>query len=607
MSKKWNVVVMIADTHGHFTNNMDWGTKEGFGLKDSAESLKLMEAGYVKFSNAVSPAVSSIMAIESMMSGIYTAKTHKLHWREWPAWDRFDNPVLGGYLKEYGYEVIGFSGLFNAADWVPSIYCYNPDIYRKFPEYKGDLLSQESVMAAIVDYFTNVYKKEGSKLFIIHSVLMFKIWNRLMDKFFENGLNYNNTIFVLTSDHYIPFNFGRPWLLSERDKTGLFHHTDLTEYNNRILFYMKYPGSEGTEVKTNVAGYDITPTILELLGFLPQWPAKFDGVSLVPLLKGQAIPPRMIRTDNLYPFQIGEKQGRITAIRNGNYKYIYRPDPTSSYIAYRLNESWSFVLGHEEFYDLENDYQEKHNLINEKSESIQEEISKCKEFLQKTNEDIIAFHVETLRKAFRANKLSEKLCKDRRKGNALVIQSSPDIIFMTIVMVIRAEMPEWNIDIVVKVDNQENIIGVCDKIIYRSKYIYQYDDFINAIGSKIHKRYNLIINTSNVPMGDYLAVYDEANYPVGDFIESTKIIRSLDAEVKASLCVNMTFKMIKHFHFMDDISFVKLFSLKRLMKLAIRISRKIFKPLVIKLMKFSHTESPKIKESLSNRIVSSKD
>ena len=74
---------MVTDGHGHYTGDMDWGTKEGYALKTRLERLNLVEKGYIKFSNAMSPAVSTIMSIESIMSGIYAAKAHKLHWREW--------------------------------------------------------------------------------------------------------------------------------------------------------------------------------------------------------------------------------------------------------------------------------------------------------------------------------------------------------------------------------------------------------------------------------------------------------------------------------------------------------------------------------------------
>jgi len=130
MNKKWNIVLLVTDGHGHYTGDMDWGTKEYHFLKTRLQRLNLVEKGYVNFTNAISPAVTTIMSIESIMSGIFAAKTHMLHWREWPTWDSFDQPVLSDFLKQHGYEVNGFSYLLNSENWLPSIYCYKPGLYK---------------------------------------------------------------------------------------------------------------------------------------------------------------------------------------------------------------------------------------------------------------------------------------------------------------------------------------------------------------------------------------------------------------------------------------------------------------------------------------------
>lgn len=254
--------------------------------------------------------------------------------------------------------------MFNAKNWLPCLYLYNYGFYTQFSPIKRDLYSGEVVLAAVKNYFRNVEKNNKNKLFIVHSVLMFKIWNELRDLFFKNGYNYDNTIFVINSDHNLPYGFRR-YNLYFLDRLGseLYHHTDLTEYNIRVIFYLKYPGSKGKEVKTHVIGYDVVPTILDLLDLKEEWPAKFDGISLLPLINGEAGPDRLLRIDNLYPYQIGREQGRITAIKGPKYKYIHRPDPSSSYITYRLTEMWPLVIQKEEFYDIENDVMEKNNLI----------------------------------------------------------------------------------------------------------------------------------------------------------------------------------------------------------------------------------------------------
>ena len=192
-------------------------------------------------------------------------------------------------------------------------------------------------------------------------------------------------------------------------------------------------------------------------------------------------------------------------------------------------------------------------------------------------------------------------------GNVLVIQSTHYIVFEIILRVIRAEMTGWNIDIVMKSENQENIDGIRKKIIYGSDEKYQKSDFMKVAGPKLDNHYHLIINTSNVPLGDYLDVYDDAHYPVGDFNISRDIIRSLDSDLKASLCVNMTYKEINRYKFIENLLLINFFSPKNVMKQIIRFLAGRFRPQLRAFWKMLGSDGPKIKKTLSDRIISHKD
>jgi hypothetical protein len=537
---------MVVDGHGHFTGNMDWGTKEFLNLKERMERLHLTRQGYVKFSNVMSPAVSTIMSIESILSGIYAAKTHKMHWREWPSWDRFEHPTLSGFLKERGFEVNGFSYLLNSENWLPSINCYRPGLYKDYPSLKRDTHSHEAVLAAMRHYFANDYKKGTHKhVFVVHSIFLFDIWDEIMRLFTDNGFSSDNTVFALTSDHYFPYGFGRQWLLGERDGSSIYHHTDLTEHNTRVFLYVKYPGCPGGEIHTPVAGYDIAPTLLDLLGFLPDWKMKLDGVSLVPLMNGTGLPERFLRSDNVYPYQIGEKQGRITALKKENLKYVYRPDGPASYIAYRLTEGWSTVLEREELYDVNQDPFERNNLIREKN--LQNTVDSFREGFLSTQDEIIRFHVDSLRNVFRKEGLKGKLFGGRETGQMLFFQSCPDVVFRTLIGVLSQEMPDWDIDVVVRKGGDRelpDVKSVRNRFVYPDAGPFNPRIFHEAIGHQLPANYDCVLNTSNVPMGDYLSVYDESEFPVGDFHGSTEIIRKLIADNKGSLCLDMSFQLI---------------------------------------------------------------
>ncbi|MCK5642853.1 MAG: hypothetical protein KAJ19_18735, partial [Gammaproteobacteria bacterium] len=283
--------------------------------------------------------------------------------------------------------------------------------------------------------------------------------------------------------------------------------------------------------------------------------------------------------------------------------YIFRPDPITSYIAYRLSRSWEDVLGSEEFFDIENDPQENKNLINESSENILEEIDKCRKYLRKTNEDIIGFHVETLRDNFRVNNLKNNLFGGRQKGRILCIQSTSNIVFETIVRVLMAELQEWDIDIMVKNSDAQFLPDVKEKIIYAFDGVYQKDKFVSLIDSKAHGYYDCIINTSNVPMGDYAGVYDERYYPVGDLKSSTEIISFLNPCIKAILCLDMTYKKIYPFNIER---FLEVISLKKAIKIIRFLLRKL-RPLLRKLNAPLNSKNVKINRGFAERIITSKD
>jgi len=551
MGKKLNIVFILADEHGKLIQNEEAVTKEQYGSNDKLERLNLKGQGYIDFSNTVSPGVSTIQSVESIMSGIYAAKAHMHHYRAWPEWDCLENPVLGGFLEDHGYEVIGFSSLFNANNWLPCLPIKNPAFYKEFSPVKRDIYSNEVIMAAVSDYFVNTEQNDKLKLFVVHSALLFTIWDDMMNLFFLNGYNYDNTIFIVTSDHNLPQGFRRYYLyFLARFGLELYHHTDLTEYNTRVIFHLKYPGSKGVDIKTQVGGYDIVPTLLDLIGMKDMWPAKFDGVSLLPLIESETIPDRMIRVDNLYPYQIGREQGRITSIRSEKYKYINRPDPASSYISYRMTESWPLVLKKEEFYDIEDDIWEKRNLIDSEDVAIQREVEKHREFLKESNGEILNFHVESLRNMFRKKKLLEMLFEGKKHGRMLCIETCPGHVFKSIISVFEKELPGWGIDVVLKKRDAEcvnDIAGIENRFIYPDDSVYDSKVFKNTIFAALNEYYDVILSTSNFPMGDYEDIYDDTQFPVGDLASSLKIMKEIDCSLSAVISLNMDFILTRDF------------------------------------------------------------
>ncbi len=144
-----------------------------------------------------------------------------------------------------------------------------------------------------------------------------------------------NTLVIVTSDH------GEE--LFDHGNKG--HTRTLYDELVRVPFMIYFPdgGIEAARINSNVSNIDILPTMREMIGLPPD--TSIEGLSLVPLLKNQALAER-----HFFPqVQVNEKifgeEINLKAVVRGNWKYIL-----------------SFS-GSQELYNLENDPREKLNEI----------------------------------------------------------------------------------------------------------------------------------------------------------------------------------------------------------------------------------------------------
>lgn len=96
----------------------------------------------------------------------------------------------------------------------------------------------------------------------------------------------------------------------------------LYEGGIRTAWFLRAPGvaPAGSVADTPVITVDILPTILELTGQPLPKDAQLDGVSLVPLLKSQSLPPRVLYWH--YPHYGNQGGAPGGAIRDGDWKLI---------------------------------------------------------------------------------------------------------------------------------------------------------------------------------------------------------------------------------------------------------------------------------------------
>ncbi len=122
----------------------------------------------------------------------------------------------------------------------------------------------------------------------------------------------------------------------------------------REPYFIKVPGvGNGQKCTVPVSGTDFYPTILELAG-IPLKPEEHsDGVSLVPLLKGQTISERPLIWH--YPHYGNQGGEPSSIIRLGDWKLIHY-----------------YEDGHEELYNLKTDISETNDLAPENQEKVKE-------------------------------------------------------------------------------------------------------------------------------------------------------------------------------------------------------------------------------------------
>ncbi len=165
---------------------------------------------------------------------------------------------------------------------------------------------------------------------------------QLFERLETLGLD-GRTLIILTSDH------GEA--LGERDRAGHNYHED---YNIMVPLVIEFPDGlgAGQRIGQQVRSIDVVPTLLDALG-LPT-PQPVDGVSLLPLIRGEAsaVP------DEAWTYASSANYGLGLRYRN-QLKYIFN------------NTAWSRFLGQEALYNLRRDPDEEDDLAAQHSSTAE--------------------------------------------------------------------------------------------------------------------------------------------------------------------------------------------------------------------------------------------
>ncbi|MBP7052209.1 MAG: sulfatase [Phycisphaerae bacterium] len=160
---------------------------------------------------------------------------------------------------------------------------------------------------------------------------------RVLDYLDESGLS-RSTLVIYMGDN--------GFALGEH---GFYDKRDAFEESVRVPMLAYAPGliPPGTRVTQMVQNIDVAPTLLDVAGLRVPKSAKMDGLSFLPLLRGDAIP---WRDHILYEYHWEwnfPATPTVFAIRTERYKYVF----------------YHGVWDYDGFYDLQTDPHERHNLI----------------------------------------------------------------------------------------------------------------------------------------------------------------------------------------------------------------------------------------------------
>jgi arylsulfatase A-like enzyme len=193
---------------------------------------------------------------------------------------------------------------------------------------------------------------------------------RYSDKRFEEFINQletrnlmENTIIILSADHGETF-----------EHNSLLHGSSLYEPETNIPLIIKEPDrTEGRTIDDVVSQIDIPATILDLADIpLPSW---IEGRSLVPLMHGNKLPARPSFSMNLEKNRMPPSpvsKGTIV-VWEDDYKLMYFLEKDESLL-----------------FNLKQDANEMHNLINEKPKLGRRLLGFIKESLEQANERIVS-------------------------------------------------------------------------------------------------------------------------------------------------------------------------------------------------------------------------
>jgi len=219
---------------------------------------------------------------------------------------------------------------------------------EKKPKYKfmKALTHDRQFMKGVPDE-----ERSGRELLYDADVKAFDFYFGKFIKYLREKNIYDQSLIAFISDHGEEF----------YEHGGWFHGHSHYDEMIRIPIILKLPANRlgGVTLNGNAGIIDVLPTIAELTGI--KIPPEIDGISLVPMIKGENTEERFIFSSTT-GCVINKRNPRIVAVIYKNYKYLYNIDNVEDS---GRGSIWEVISdrGVEELYDLETDPGETINIV----------------------------------------------------------------------------------------------------------------------------------------------------------------------------------------------------------------------------------------------------
>jgi hypothetical protein len=374
---KYNIIWVFVDSVRRYHGN------------DDRSRLRYMDEfarGAIEFKNVVTSAPSTYMSISAMMTGWHSYFINR-NFSDF-TFDEENFSSLPKVLCQHGYENFNFwmhpmsrtymNGILPCVDksfWPKGFKARKWWSNKMIVELVKNTLEKSKLTKSPKFFFVDLNCRDDAKTGD-HARSVF-------DAFKDHGYDESNSIMILCSDHGYPDPSKKAGDPEFYRRSGLTHDLYLTDDNIMIPFFLKYPGSErGVEIEETIGTIDIMPSILDIIGVDQSEFKAIHGRSFLPqVTKAEDYtkidPGRFYRCDSRYAMQ----SGKGTAIRDGNYKYIFYHDDIRG-------------LGDEELFDIVSDPEETTNLVGDRDYEMT--LQKYRKYFKLSESEAYEFQIKSL-------------------------------------------------------------------------------------------------------------------------------------------------------------------------------------------------------------------